>query len=102
MFYPGQLTYPIETYVDLYEVERRVKEAFEEVFGEGAVLDIFAGEYPARIGVILFLKGYDKAKALATARRAQKELAAEGLRVGILALPASAMKGSSEGRTKGD
>jgi len=95
MLYPSELPYAVETHVNLYELEREVTRAFEATLGEGMVLDIFANEYPGRIGVILFLKQYDKAEASTIARKLQEEFATQGLRVGILALPASAMKENS-------
>lgn len=95
MLYPSELPYTVETHVNLYELEREVKQTFEATLGEDAVLNIFANEYPGRIGVILFLKHYDKTEASTIARKLQAEFATQGLRVGILALPASAMKESS-------
>lgn len=98
MLYPSEYPYIMELPVDLGEIERQVHEAFEETFGKGMVREIFANEYPGRIGVMVFLHRYEKAKASRVARTVQEGLAAQGLRVGILALPASAMK---EGEVRG-
>jgi hypothetical protein len=56
------------------------------------VLDISANTYPERIGVLLFLKDYDQVKATAVGRQLQAQFAAQGVRVGILALPTQGKK----------
>ena len=88
----NKVPFVLEPIVDLYEIEIQVKEAFEEHFGQGMVLDISASTYPERIGVLLFLKNYDRSKAYALGRQLQAQFAGQGVRLGILVLPSSVMK----------
>jgi len=91
MLYPN--TSPFITgprlHIDLYQIERQVKERFEGKFGPGEVLTITASQYPSEVGVTLFLKHYDREKVLAFQERVEKAFASQGLRVGILTMSES-------------
>jgi len=82
--------------IDLYEIERDVKELFEEVLGQGEVVDIYASQYPSEIGVTLFLKHYDREKVWELNERIEEAFASQGLRVGILAMPGSNLVSEKE------
>ena len=91
MLYPNTSAFIMgpKPHIDLYQIERQVKKAFEGKFGQGEILTITASQYPSEIGVTLFLKHYDKEKVLAFQERVEEAFAAQGLRVGILALSES-------------
>ena len=94
MLYPNESPFAvsIEPRIDLYEVEREVERFFTEMLGEGTVVGIEANEYPGRIGVTLFLESCDEQTVSAISERVKSAFAVQGVRVGILALPVSAMK----------
>ena len=91
MLYPN--TSPFITgprpHIELHQIERQVKEAFEGEFGQGEVFTITASQYPSEVGVTLFLKHYDRDKVIAFQERVERKFAAQGLRVGILAMSES-------------
>ena len=75
--------------IDLYQIERQVKEAFEREFGQGEVITITASQYPSEVGVTLFLEHYDREKVSGFQEKVEKEFAAQGLRVGLLVMSKS-------------
>ena len=94
MLYPNESPFivSVQPRVDLYEIEHEVERAFTEVLGEDQVLGVYANEYPSRIGVTLFLRHHDNGEVKKIKDRIEENLAVQGLRVGILVLPASMMK----------
>lgn len=76
-------------HIDTYEIEREVREAFEEEFGEGEVVEVYASRHPYEIGVTLFLKHYDRQRAWRLGAQIEERFADRGLPVGILVMPES-------------
>lgn len=79
----------IGPHIDVYGIEREVKEAFEEEFGKGVVVEVYASRHPYEIGVTIFLRHYDRERAWRFGAQVEERFAGRGLPVGILVMPES-------------